>query len=116
MNGRVSEDLVKRARRVVEGKRLLLVTNHRDEALRRRLENALGANIELRDVQQVKGALAAAARIATGRYHLVLVATSFVSHKSDNVIRRACRASSARYVSVKRGSLQQVAGALTKGE
>jgi hypothetical protein len=108
----MTESILARARALAAGKRALFVTNRRDESTRRILEKDLAMHIDWEDVTQVKTALTAAARISNGKYDLVFVATSFVAHKADSVIRTACRKSGTKLFSVARGGVLQMAQAL----
>jgi hypothetical protein len=108
----MTESIIARARALAAGKRALFVTNRSDESIRRSLERELAIRIDWEDVTQVKTALTAAERINNGKYDLVFVATSFIAHRADTVIRQACRKSGTRIFSVARGGILQLAQAL----
>lgn len=110
------KQLLERVRRIVEGQKVLFVSNRTDERLRRKLEKELGIEVDWKDVQQVKAAQTASSRIRNGRYDMVFVATSFISHKSDKLIKGACQESDTRYVPVNKGSAQHVVQGLLPEE
>lgn len=99
---RSDEALIGALRPRVAGIKALLVTNRPapdvQQALERRL--ALCCEVEGCEPRRVQ---AAAQRISAGRYPLVMVAKSFVSHDTTNALRRACRSAGVRYLDVGKG-------------
>ena len=110
------KELFKKARQLIEGQTVLFCTNRPDERLRKKLEKELGIKLDWKDVQQVTAAQTASNRIRNGKYDMVFVATSFVSHKSDKVIKGACKLSATRYVPVNKGTAHQVVQGLIPDE
>lgn len=85
------------------GKRALFITNRNDSELRDRLQGLL----ELQTLDLAEGEErridAAVKSIGAMAYDLVLGATGFMNHKSDERISRACRRADINYVRVDRG-------------
>ncbi len=85
------------------GKRALFITNRNDSELQERLQTLL----ELESLDLAEGEErrvdAAVKSITASHYDLVLGATGFMNHKSDERISRACRKADINYVRVDRG-------------
>jgi hypothetical protein len=85
------------------GKRALFITNRNDSELRDRLAGML----ELQSLDLAEGEErridAAVKSIGAAAYDMVLGATGFMNHKSDERISRACRRAGINYVRVDRG-------------
>ncbi|HMJ14756.1 MAG TPA: hypothetical protein VK524_25265 [Polyangiaceae bacterium] len=85
------------------GKRALFITNRNDSELQERLQTLL----ELESLDLAEGEErrvdAAVKSITASAYDLVLGATGFMNHKSDERISRACRKAGINYVRVDRG-------------
>jgi hypothetical protein len=86
------------------GHRVLLVGNRSDDKLEARLAELLGIRVTTCDGSP-RRLQAQCERIARGSYDLVLIATSFQSHSTDDTLARATRAAAIPYVRVKRGRL-----------
>jgi hypothetical protein len=96
----------------VRGKRLLGVSNRADPNLVAALEQGLEpASIDWL-IAEPRRESAYAARIASGRYDLVLCATGFVSHSTEHVLRSACRGAGIPYVRTNKGRLSACLRAL----
>ncbi len=114
--------LREQAREHTRGRRILFVGNRADPGLQATLERSL----EPRLLDWSDGKPAAlqslAARIRQGRYDLVLLATGFLSHSGEQVLRRACaqarppvpsvRAFKGRELAVLRAVLRDLGGML----
>jgi hypothetical protein len=110
------KDILERAKELLQGKKVLFVSNRPDKRLQKKLADELGIEVDWKDVERVSAAQTASDRIKNGQYDLVFVATSFVSHKSDKVVKAACKSSETRYVPVNKGTAQQVAQGVLKDE
>ncbi len=97
-----------------EGKRILFVSNRRDEHLRRRLMELFGfgevdwSEGDIRELQSKQEA------ISNHTYDMVLVATGFQSHMVDSVLNSACSKARVKYVRVNRGRPAAVCRALKR--
>jgi hypothetical protein len=100
------------ARAVVLGKHVLFVSNRRDPQLKRKLEKVFGCSLDWKEVEKMREIQAVCARILHGRYDMVFVQTSFISHKTDKLIKDACKATECRYVPVNKGRPNAVAASL----
>jgi hypothetical protein len=85
-----------------EGIRALLVGNRSDDKLEARLTELLGVHVTTCD-GSTRRLQAQCARITRGSYDLVLLATSFQSHSTDDTLAHATRGARIPYVRVKRG-------------
>lgn len=109
----MAED-VDRARERVAGQRVLFIGNKTREGLRAVLESVLDVQIDWLDGTKLRRCRAAAERIGHGRYDVAFVATSFVGHDCDKILKKACRQSETEYVPVNKGGLSQVVRGLLK--
>ncbi len=101
----------------LQGKTALFVTNRDDTLLTERLERTLGLSIDLCTVEKTRLVQAASDRIGQGTFDYVLIATSFIDHKSEASLRiGAGRAGSAdtRCLRVGKGRVAAVAQALER--
>lgn len=96
------------------GRRALFISNRQDPTLRERL-------VELFDFAELDWTEATTRRIdssvdsiSADGYDLVLGATGFLNHKTDDRIRRACSRAGIPYFRVNRGRPQAVASALSR--
>lgn len=105
-------DLLTHARNLVAGKAVLFVSNRTDPQLKRSLENAFGVKLDWKVVEKMREIQAVCTRISNRRYDSVWVQTSFISHKTDRMIKDACRGASVPYLPVNKGRPNAVAQSL----
>lgn len=98
------EDILRDAvREKTRGKRMLFVSNRKDEPLRTRLETELACEVALRDGGSDRKLEAILASIGSQSYDMVLMATGFSTHACDASLARAAKAASIPYVRVNKG-------------
>lgn len=100
------------ARTLVAGKTVLFVSNRCDPQLKRKLEKTFGVKLDWKVVEKMREIQAVCARISHGRYEAVWVQTSFISHKTDKLIKDACKGASVPYLPVNKGRPNAVAQSL----
>jgi len=100
------------ARALVIGKTVLFVSNRTDPQLKRKLETTFGITLDWKVVEKMREIQAVCARINNGRYSFVWVQTSFISHKTDKLIKDACKGASVPYLPVNKGRPNAVAQSL----
>ena len=105
-------ELLTHARTLVSGKAVLFVSNRRDPQLKRKLEKVFGIKLDWKEVEKMREIQAVCARISHGRYDAVWVQTSFISHKTDKLVKDACRGANVSYVPVNKGRPNGVAQSL----
>jgi len=101
----------------LQGATALFVTNRDDTLLTERLEQALGLSIELCTVEKPRLVQAARDRIGQGTFDYVLIATSFIDHKSEASLRNGAghaAGGDTRYLRVGKGRVAAVAQALER--
>jgi len=94
---------VERARALIKGRKVLLVTNRDDSLLRGQLEEAFGIELEIASVEHIREVQNAAERVGKGSYDLVFLATSFMCHKSEAVIARGAEGTPTKLLRVGKG-------------
>lgn len=100
------------ARALVAGKTILFVSNRTDPQLKRKLEKTFGVTLDWKVVEKMREIQAVCARISNGRYDAVWVQTSFISHKTDKLVKDACKGTSVPYLPVNKGRPNAVAQSL----
>ena len=107
------QDFLTQARIFVSGKTVLFVSNRSDPQLKRKLEKTFGVKLDWKIVEKMREIQAVCARISNGRYDAVWVQTSFISHKTDKLIKDACKGTRVPYLPVNKGRPNAVAQSLT---
>lgn len=94
-------------------RRILVVSNRKDEQLRRKLTKLLGVQIVWTDhrLRRVQGA---AKSIATGKYSLVILLTGFLQHTTSTLVRRAAKTSGTPVAMANRGRPAAVLAAIRR--
>jgi hypothetical protein len=105
---------VDRARALVQGKRALFVSNRTDPELETRLTEMLGLTLDWRSVDQPRSLQSAAERIKNGAFDFVLVATGFIDHSSEAMLREAIDATDVPMLRVGKGRLLACAQAIVR--
>lgn len=106
------QDFLVKARALVEGTNILFVSNRCDPDLKKKLEKTFGVSIDWTEVEKIREIQALCGRVASGRYDSVWVQTSFISHKTDKLIKDACRSAGIRYLPVSKGRPNAIASTL----
>ena len=107
------QDPLVHAKSLITGKSVLFVSNRCDPQLKRKLEKTFGVKIDWKIVEKMREIQAVCGRILHGRYDMVFVQTSFISHKTDKLIKDACKAAEVKYVPVNKGRPNAVVASLT---
>jgi hypothetical protein len=107
--------MIDRARALVAGRRALFVGNRIDTELMDRLAAELELTPEGCVVGQKRQVQNAAERIRRGSYDLVLLATGFVDHSAEAIIRDAVRARGVTSLRVGKGRILACAVAIVRG-
>lgn len=105
---------VDRARALVQGKRALFVSNRTDPELETRLTEMLGLTLDWRSVDQPRSLQSAGERIRMGAFDLVLVATGFIDHSSEAMLREAIDATDVPMLRLGKGRLLACAQAIVR--
>jgi hypothetical protein len=106
--------LLDRVRPVMRGKRILFVSNREDETLQARLQEDLGCSVTVRDGGTDRKGHLVASSVAPGAYDLILVASSFISHKLDASMSKLAKQIGIPYVRVNKGRPLATIRALTR--
>lgn len=100
-----TERLTVEVRRLVEGKRVLFVTNREDEELRSRIESELACSVSFAVCSGERRTQHVEAAIVAGSFDIVLLATSFLPHQTTDVIGHAAKQAGVRCVRVNKGRM-----------
>jgi len=94
-------------------KPVLVVSNRKDEQLRRRLADLLDSQIVWTD-HRLRRIQSAAKSIASGRYGLVILITGFLNHTTTTLVRKAARQSSTPVALANRGRPNAILAAIER--
>jgi hypothetical protein len=106
------QDTLTLASKLVAGMSVLFISNRIDPQLHRTLEKTFKVKIDWQVVEKVREIQSVCTRISNHRYGSVWVQTSFISHKTDVLIKASCRGSGTPYVPVNKGRPNAVASSL----
>jgi hypothetical protein len=106
------EKLILRLRPFIEGQRVLLVSDRRKAAVEDELRERLGLEVTWIDSKRPRKLQSAQAGVSAGSCDLVLVATSFVGHNVDRLLKPACKQRGIPFLAAKKGRLLSYVTAL----
>jgi len=95
--------LLGKVRPLVQGKRMLFVSNRDDEELRARLEEDLGCKVTLKNGSSTRQMGVIVDGVTPERYDFVVMATGFNRHHADTNLCRAAKAAGVPYLRVNKG-------------
>lgn len=98
----------------VAGRRVVVVTNRPDKALKRDLEAALGVKLKWVVAEGPRKVDALVTSIKSGKVDVVLACTGWIKHKVDGTIAPEARKAGALYVRVDKGRPLAVLMALVR--
>jgi hypothetical protein len=108
----VSRSDLDRLRARFKGHQTQLVTNRRNVEVEGKLERLLELHVEWIDSSKPRQLGAARQAIHHGGCELVLVATGFVGHDVDSMLKSACKLAKSPFISVRKGSISACLRAL----
>lgn len=91
-----------RIRQHTEGSRIAVVTNRKDKALQKKLEELTGAKLRW-VIASPRSIDALAKSVRSGAYKMVLAFTGWMHHKDGAVISAAAQASGTLYIRANKG-------------
>jgi len=94
-------------------KPVLVVSNRKDEQLRRALAELLGAKITWTD-NRIRKVQSVAASIASGHFSLVILITGFLQHTTTTLVRKAARQSATPVALANRGRPAAILAAIER--
>ncbi len=94
-------------------RRVLVVSNRKDELLRHKLAALLGAKIVWTD-HRIRKIQSAARSIASGHFSLVILITGFLNHTTTTLVRKAARQSSTPVALANRGRPAAIIAAIER--
>ena len=98
----------------IAGQRVVVVTNRKDKALKRELEDALGVKIKWVVAEGPRKVGSLVKSIKSGSVDVVLACTGWIKHKVDGTIAPEARKAGTLYVRVDKGRPLAVLMALAR--